>query len=114
MESKIVKTCFGLVITKESVSDMMFALLFPLQDKRAEIRISNNTLVNFILLWLLGMEKTQIRLGYSDEAVIGGKGEGFGDVLHVEFLENLAAVELYSVERAEHLPGYLLHGIALG
>ena len=50
----------------------------------------------------------------SDEAVIGGKSEGFGDVLNVELLENLAAVELHSVERAEHLLGYLLHSIALG
>ena len=50
----------------------------------------------------------------SDEAVIGGQGESFGDVLHVELLENLAAVELHGVERAEHLLGYLLHGVALG
>ena len=50
----------------------------------------------------------------SDKTVIGGKGEGFGDVLHVELLENLAAVELHGVERAEHLLGYLLHSIALG
>ena len=49
-----------------------------------------------------------------DEAVIGGQGESFGDVLHVELLENLAAVELHGVERAEHLLGYLLHSIALG
>lgn len=49
----------------------------------------------------------------SDEAVIGSKGEGFGNVLHVELLENLAAIELHGVERAEHLLGYLFHGVAL-
>ena len=47
------------------------------------------------------------------QPVVGGKGDCLGDVGHVEFLEELAAVELHRVERAADVVANLLHGVAL-
>ncbi len=47
------------------------------------------------------------------QPVVGGKGDGLGDVGDVEFLEELAAVELHRVERAADVVADLLHGVAL-
>ena len=47
------------------------------------------------------------------KTVIGGKGDGLGDVGDVEFLEELAAVELHRVERAADVVADFLHGVAL-
>ena len=47
------------------------------------------------------------------KTVIGGKGDGLGDVGDVEFLEKLAAVELHRIERAADVVANLLHRVAL-
>ena len=47
------------------------------------------------------------------KAVVGSKGDGLGDVGDVEFLEELAAVELHRIERAADVVADLLHGVAL-